>query len=416
MPDVSRLALVIGNSEYDNKNASILSCCINDATQIGKSLEDMGFSAKIMHDLNYTTMTDEIKSFIERVENVKTDVTVVVYFSGHGCSKGNSCFIIPIDYSPEMSFAKEELHCVNTIVDKIDNSKLHKKTVIIILDCCRSEIKAKTIKEQDAIKLPKDVYPGYTSPDIEGSIVAYSCKEGTPSYAGLNISPFTECILNNMYRKTDVGRMFRLCNYELSVHRENTNGLQQSRYVDALRSPQEFVLSNKERTTLFRMQRSDVVCKQTHNEQAIFPLNPDTCRVEYMNHRTIMRNEEIEVLVNDEDFLHPVKNWIIIKDHRVEVRAKNGTKILLKGRGFPIVDCKNNKYTVEDKSFDDNSNIITEKLVLLKKCCKPLNDYRVKVRILKSKYVGYILASWLPEHMRQTLVPYFKSSYSYWED
>src|SRR5262249_42480 len=74
-----RVALIIGNSAY--QNAPGLQHPVNDAVQIGKMFEAIGFKVDVKPNLSIADMRRVLRGFIDTVRDA--DVAVV-FFAGHG--------------------------------------------------------------------------------------------------------------------------------------------------------------------------------------------------------------------------------------------------------------------------------------------------------------------------------------------
>ena len=258
--------------------------------------------------------------------------------------------------------------------------------------------------------------------DIKGSIIAYSCKEGTVSYGYDNsiVSPFTECLLNNIYRNIDIGRIFRYCNYELSLHAVNSNGSsQQSRYTDALRSSGDLVLNECAKETKFIMKRYRVICRKDPNTPVIWATHLEgSANLNIINYYPIPQNSEVEVLIEEDDWRIQMKPQVILTSQRPYVELQSGEQLeLTKGIGFPFIREDGNNYIASYYSKDENDKndfTVTNVKILKENSIIQNKDYWVKVKVLNSNYVGYIAGTYLPDYLRQTLLPYFTTSYSYW--
>ena len=88
----SRVALVIGNSAYEN--VPFLPNPINDAADLSIVLKRMDFSVKTLTNVRYDEMRRELIAFGEQASGA--DIALI-YFAGHGIEMGSENWVIPID-------------------------------------------------------------------------------------------------------------------------------------------------------------------------------------------------------------------------------------------------------------------------------------------------------------------------------
>ena len=89
-----RLALVIGNSNYDSlvdlKNP------VNDAKLIAKTLDSLGFDVIQAYDLDFNSFYQKIEEFADKRK--KYDVGFF-YYAGHGLQIEGDNYLLPINNS-----------------------------------------------------------------------------------------------------------------------------------------------------------------------------------------------------------------------------------------------------------------------------------------------------------------------------
>lgn len=126
-----RLALVVGNSQYDT---SPLRNPSNDAYDISAKLQSFGFKVKTLIDCEL----DELDHAIEEFETKLNDYDVgLFFFAGHGIQIDNSNYLITLDtLSDTKRKAIRTSMKLDCILEAMDNSSA--ATKIVILDACRS--------------------------------------------------------------------------------------------------------------------------------------------------------------------------------------------------------------------------------------------------------------------------------------
>ncbi|HUT60109.1 MAG TPA: caspase family protein, partial [Phycisphaerae bacterium] len=143
-PVTPRWAVVIGIDEYQALGK--LTVCRNDAKALAKVLIESGS----YDESRVILMTDDaaesqnrptlatMKRRIEQVANLagKGD-TVLVYFSGHGITKDEQGYLVPMDGDAESAVS------LALVKDALAKSKAVLK--VLILDACHSGIAAKGV-------------------------------------------------------------------------------------------------------------------------------------------------------------------------------------------------------------------------------------------------------------------------------
>lgn len=130
----ARLALVIGNAAYEEKP---LKNPVNDAKDMAKVLEGLGFQVILKTDVGSDTMIEALRDFGNRLSEGGVGL---FYFSGHGIQYNNLNHLIPIDAN---NFEDDELVIkhgtlgVDDILSRMEGNN-QKGVNIIILDACRN--------------------------------------------------------------------------------------------------------------------------------------------------------------------------------------------------------------------------------------------------------------------------------------
>lgn len=191
-----RLALVIGNAAYTNRP---LRNSVNDANDISRALEILGFDVINLRNGNLQQMRESIVTFGERLVNYDVGL---VYYSGHGVEVGGRNFLVPITNTliSEDEVADRAIDA-SLIVEKLSQAK--KRINILILDACRDNpLRSRNRSSSN----------GLTSIDAPvGTLVAFSTSPGKVAEdgAGRN-SPYTKRLIENMLKPNiPVERVFK---------------------------------------------------------------------------------------------------------------------------------------------------------------------------------------------------------------
>lgn len=128
----NRVALVVGVSNYEY--TSQLKNTLNDANDIAKKLELLGFEVIKLLDPKLKTINNYIDSIGSRMS--KIDV-LLFYFSGHGAEYNGENYLFLKDSNPKVpNDMPYETYPIGKLIGKIEFNKV--KTNILILDACRS--------------------------------------------------------------------------------------------------------------------------------------------------------------------------------------------------------------------------------------------------------------------------------------
>lgn len=135
----------IGINHYSTNNEfKDLNKCINDANEIYRVFEAISplnlnkEKSIIMVSNKYksdTTKNKIINSIKDVCNKVADDEKLILFFSGHGHELDNDNYVVPSDCG---NVTKENLICVNDIVNILENSKA--KIKIVLLDSCCSGV------------------------------------------------------------------------------------------------------------------------------------------------------------------------------------------------------------------------------------------------------------------------------------
>lgn len=210
----SRVALVIGNADYDGyaklKNPK------NDAQRMRKVLsEELGFKVIYADNADRDEMLNKLDEFIKELP--KHNVALF-YYSGHGIQIKDANYLIPLKLSMEgIDERKAENYCfkVSTVADAM--AEQPNNLNIIILDACRNnpmeEKGAKGIRTTQGLAMMAAQ---------KGSIVIYATEAGkTASEGEGKTSVFTDALIANMTEPDlEIGECFRRVGKKVQIDTE----------------------------------------------------------------------------------------------------------------------------------------------------------------------------------------------------
>ncbi len=167
----SRLALVIGNSNYQDRP---LKNPANDAKAITRELEKAGFDVISYTDLNRSGMRSAIREFGQKVQDSKG--VGLFYYAGHGLQSRGVNYLVPTDADIQVEYEIEDM-CIRA--DQVLRMmELYQNPLnIVIIDACRNN---------PYRSLSRDMGEGLAMPDNApvGTIVAFATAPGKTASDG----------------------------------------------------------------------------------------------------------------------------------------------------------------------------------------------------------------------------------------
>lgn len=196
-----RVALVIGNSEYEH--VSSLSNPANDAADISKSLERIGFQVTTGLNLDYNGMRLAVRDFTEAAADA--DI-VMVYFAGHGIEIENTNYLIPVNATLKSDRDVEfEAIRLDAIVNAVADTPGLK---IVLVDACRNN---PFVSQMKRVSSTRSVGRGLAAIEPGGVVVGYAARGGTLAQDGDGRnSPYAKALLEHIEQPgLELGKMFR---------------------------------------------------------------------------------------------------------------------------------------------------------------------------------------------------------------
>lgn len=188
-----RIALVIGNSAYENVAA--LPNPVRDASLVADVLKLTGFeSVTLVTNLRKDALVSALREFAARAE---TADWAVVYYAGHGMEVGGVNYLIPIDAKIA---ADREIGFEAVPVDQVLNAaERARKLRLVILDACRDNPFAAQMKRTMTVA-SRSVSRGLAPVEPEaGTLVVYAAKDGETALDGDGSnSPFAAAFVKNL--------------------------------------------------------------------------------------------------------------------------------------------------------------------------------------------------------------------------
>jgi uncharacterized caspase-like protein len=214
----TRLALVIGNSNY--ANLPKLSNPTNDARSIAEVLQKLGYTTKLLLDASDQSIRSEVRRFAN--ESSKATVALV-YYAGHGAQLNGSNYLLPVDI--DIPRTEADIQFAGLKVDDLVNS-IGSGTKIVFLDACRNNpaLFKNIVSGRGAspVGLAPASASNFTTKPGGGVFIAYATDAGSIADDGHGPhSPFTQALLRNIQKPISIDDMFSLVTREVRLVTKN---------------------------------------------------------------------------------------------------------------------------------------------------------------------------------------------------
>ena len=207
-----RLALVIGNSAYEN--VSPLVNPANDATDIAQKLKSLGFEVLLATNAGRGKMSSLLQEFRNRLTR---EHAALIFFAGHGVTVNNESFLIPVDApgeidlddkgDPRAEAVHRHLVSMASVLSPLDAAKIG----IVLLDACRTNaaqpelsLRVVSLRTNRAVQILRgtgstEIKP---SPYSAGVFRAYATQLDNVASDGVGRnSPFTKALIKHIGTK-----------------------------------------------------------------------------------------------------------------------------------------------------------------------------------------------------------------------
>ncbi|MCK5137337.1 MAG: WG repeat-containing protein [Bacteroidales bacterium] len=186
-PEDKRLALVIGNSNY--QSGDHLKNTENDATEMADALRNLGFVVNIFLNTTQLTMKQAVDAFGEQLKDYDVGL---FFYAGHGIQADGYNYLVPVD-AVIQSERDVEYTCVEAgrVLSRMEDSG--NKTNIVIFDACRDNpFERSWTKNSNGQGLAFMRAP-------PGSLIAYATAPGTTASDGFGENGlYTSSLLSHL--------------------------------------------------------------------------------------------------------------------------------------------------------------------------------------------------------------------------
>ncbi|MBL4727721.1 MAG: caspase family protein [Rhizobiaceae bacterium] len=187
-----RLALVIGNSAYEN--VPVLANPTNDAAAMADKLTSLGFDVIKGVDLNLNDMRQTVRKFVNKLDGA--DIALFFY-AGHGLQVNGQNYMAPIDATlsnyNDLEFEAVPINLVLSAMERNSNTNL------VFLDACRNNPLAVNLARSLGTRSAV-VGRGLAAVGSGvGTLVSFSTEPGNVALDGEGLnSPYTAALVNHL--------------------------------------------------------------------------------------------------------------------------------------------------------------------------------------------------------------------------
>ncbi|CAN7684414.1 caspase family protein [Mesorhizobium sp. LjRoot246] len=182
----NRLAIIIGNTNYQSKRLEHLANAVNDATKLSDSLKRLNFEVLTGTDL---TADGFAKLFHAAEAKLPESSAVLIFYAGHGMQVQGENYLLPIDTPDPENLDKLTAHAVK-LNDVIAKFASRDRQTFIFLDACRN----------NPLGSGANISNGLAQVEVgENTFVAFATQPGNVTVDGTGEnSPFTTALLKNV--------------------------------------------------------------------------------------------------------------------------------------------------------------------------------------------------------------------------
>ncbi|MEQ1951997.1 caspase family protein [Mesorhizobium sp. CN2-181] len=182
-----RLAIVIGNSNYQSARYEDLANAANDATRLSEALKRLNFEVATGIDMTSVQLNDLFRSYEPKLNSYSA---VLIFYAGHGVQFNGENYLLPVDTLDPESVAKLTERAVK-LNDVIARFTSRDRQTFIFLDACRNNPMGS--RDPSAGNGLAQIEAG------ENTFVAFATEPGKVTVDGTGSnSPFTTALLQNL--------------------------------------------------------------------------------------------------------------------------------------------------------------------------------------------------------------------------
>lgn len=192
-----RVALLIGNSAYNDWEWPSLKNAVNDIDYVCDAFAKAGIAPRIIRNADKATLDADLAKFAEEAKGAKS---VILYYAGHGFEYGGRNWLVPMDAPPATRRADVEKRylSIEALVRRVVPQGAF---TLLFVDACRTAEPVVRIEDAEAAKGEAGSAPlGLL--DIGQGAVFYSTAKGRPALdfapVGSPVSPFAAAVVKEL--------------------------------------------------------------------------------------------------------------------------------------------------------------------------------------------------------------------------
>ena len=194
----SRLALLIGNSQYTNGIAPLKNPP-NDVALLKRALEGLHFQVEVVTDAGFAQIGRAVNGYVNRLNAAGPGAIGFFYYSGHGAQNedNHTNYLIPVDVPGAETDALWPASVdLEEITDKLQR-KAPQAVHFVVFDACRNSLRLPSA-DGKALGDSKG-FRAVTAP--KGMLIAYATADGrTASDKGGDSGPYAKALADEMVK------------------------------------------------------------------------------------------------------------------------------------------------------------------------------------------------------------------------
>ncbi|MDA3949343.1 MAG: caspase family protein, partial [Spirochaeta sp.] len=204
----NRVALVIGNGDYQTRTVAPLRNPPNDAQDVSRALQNTGFEVRTVIDGTREEMGIAIEQFGRDLRGADVGL---FYFAGHGVQVDGTNYLIPVDANlPDATVVRFRTVAADEVLAYMESAG--SRVNLFFLDACRDNP-----LPQVSRTLTRGLAPVTRRPPETMIVYATGANDTADDGQGRN-SPFTEAFLNHVGTPgLDVYDLYRNVSREVQV-------------------------------------------------------------------------------------------------------------------------------------------------------------------------------------------------------
>ena len=192
-----RVALLIGNSAYNDWEWPSLKNAVNDIDYVCAAFAKAGISPRLVRNADMPTLDAELTRFAAEAAGAKS---VIIYYAGHGFEYGGRNWLVPMEAPPAARRADVEKRYLS-IEAAVKRVVPPGAFTLLFVDACRTaepvvRIEDVNVAAGDAASAPLGLL------DIGQGAVFYSTAKGRPALdfapVGSPVSPFAAAVVKEL--------------------------------------------------------------------------------------------------------------------------------------------------------------------------------------------------------------------------